>query len=144
VKGAAYAEAWLRLVFLNEPMAGLGLPGSPEAGVLVFSLHSADPGAQGDRSAHQVSYAGYAPVMVARGAQSFEVVAQAGVAVRAALIADVDFGKRSDAGPAVVASHFAISDDAGLVLYRGTNSPAMQITQGSIPRLERGTEVSEE
>jgi hypothetical protein len=74
-------------------MDGLGLRGSAEAGALVFSLHSADPWADGNRSTHQVAYAGYAPVLVARGAQSFDVSRQAGVGVRAALLTDVDFGK---------------------------------------------------
>lgn len=144
MKGAAFSAAWLRLVFLNEAMPGLGLRGSAQAGALVFSLHSADPGAGGDRLTHQVEYAGYAPVLVARGAQSFAVTEGAGsVLSRAELTADLDFGKRSDAGATVVASHFAISDEAGMVLYRGKNIPAMQISQGSIPRIERGTEVSE-
>lgn len=144
MKGAAFSAAWLRLVFVNEPMAGLGLRGSTEAGALVFSLHSADPGAGGEVSTHEVAYPGYARRVLARGAQSFEVQERADAPARAVLIADLDFGKRSDAGPAVIASHFAISDEAGAVLYRGRNVPVLQITQGSIPRLERGTEVSEE
>lgn len=91
-KTNAYENDYLRLLFNNVDIAGIGdaggLRGSAAPGQLYFSLHSADPGEGGDQTTSEVSYTGYARVGVARSVGGFTVTGNS-----ASPAANVDFGQ---------------------------------------------------
>lgn len=70
-------ELWEKHIFQNANVAnigdGTGLRGSPTAGSLYISLHSADPGAAGDQTTSEASYTNYARQGVARSAAGWTV-----------------------------------------------------------------------
>jgi len=143
-KSNAFENAWLQLVFLNNPIANIGdatgLRGSTTAGQLFFRLHSADPGEVGTQATNEVSYTGYAGVGVARSGAGFTVTDNS---VSPAV--NVDF-PACTAGTAT-ATHFSIgaaSSGATLVLYKGAISPTIAIAAGVTPRLTTATAITED
>jgi hypothetical protein len=143
-KSNAYENAWLRALFLNEPIANIGdatgLRGSVTAGQLFFSLHTADPGEVGTQATNEVSYTGYARVGVARSSAGFTVTDNS-----VSPAAHVDF-PNCTVGTGN-ATHFAIgvaSSGAALVLYKGTLAPPIAIAPGVTPRILSTTTVTEE
>lgn len=90
---------------------------------LFFALHTADPGAAGTQSTSEVSYTGYARVGVNRNSGGFTVTGGS-----VSPVANVDFGQRTDAGAAVVATHFSIgraSSGANTIEDRGVIGSAL-------------------
>ncbi len=145
-KGNTFETELLALIFQNANMSlvgdATGLRGSSAAGSLFFALHTADPGEAGDQTTNEVAYTGYARVGVARTSGAFTVSGNA-----VSLAAAVEFGARSNSGVAVVATHFSVgvaSSGAGKILYRGTLTPQMTISEGGIPRINAGQFVTED
>ena len=143
-KSNAFENAWLQLVFLNNPIANIGdatgLRGSTTAGQLFFSLHSADPGEVGTQATNEVSYTGYARVGVARSGAGFTVTDSS-----VSPAANVDF-PACTAGTAN-ATHFSVgvaSSGATLVLYKGAINPTIAIAAGVTPRLTTATAITED
>jgi hypothetical protein len=143
-KSNVFENAWLRQVFLNEPIANIGdatgLRGSVTAGQLFFSLHTADPGEVGTQATSEVSYTGYARVGVARSSAGFTVTDNS-----VSPAANIDF-PACTAGTAT-ATHFSVgvaSSGAALVLYKGAISPTIAIAQGVTPRLTPATAITED
>jgi len=146
-KSNAFENAWLRLVFLNEPIANIGdatgLRGSVTAGQLFFSLHTADPGEVGTQATNEVSYTGYARVGVARSSAGFTVTDNS-----VSPAANVDFPPCT--GGTATATHFAVgvaSSGSTVVLYKGAISPNIPISSVPIPitpRLTTATVITEE
>lgn len=73
----AFNSALLRLLLLNEPIAGMGdiigLIGSTDPGFLYMSLHTADPTSVGNQSSFEADYDGYIRAPIARDVGSFIV-----------------------------------------------------------------------
>lgn len=142
------ANAWetdlLKLLFQNIDAAGIGdaggLRGSVAAGNLYISLHSADPGEAGDQTMNEVAYTGYARVAVVRSAGGFTV---SGNQVNPA--ANIDFPQCT--GGTATATHFGIgtsANGAGKLLYSGTVTPNISISNGVVPRLTTASNVTED
>jgi hypothetical protein len=143
-KSNAFENAWLKLVFQNEPIANIGdatgLRGSTAAGQLFFSLHTADPGEVGTQATSEASYTGYARVGVARSNAGFTVTDNS-----VSPAANVDFPVCT--GGTATATHFSVgvaSSGSNVVLYKGAISPTIAISTGVTPRLTTGTTITED
>ena len=129
--------ALLNLLFKNQAWADIGdasgLQPSATAGNFYVRLHSADPGETGTGDTSEISYTGYAPVAVARGAGfnvSGAVVSNAGT---------VQFGVCT-AGTATV-THFSdcVGTGAGAaIVYRGALGATRNISAGITPLFNAG------
>lgn len=144
-KSNAFETDGLKLFFQNTTFAGVGdatgIVGSTAAGSLFFSLHTADPGEAGDQSTSEISYTGYARVAVARTTGGFTIT---GNSVSPA--ATVSFGQMT-AGTGGTVTHFGIgksTSGAGELLYSGTVSPNIAVTNGVTPQLTTATAVTED
>lgn len=112
-----------------------GLPGSATAGSLYISLHTADPGEAGDQTTSEISYTGYARVAVARTTGGWGAL---GAAV--ANVAEVAFGQMT-AGTGGTVTHFGVgasASGAGKLLFSGTVSPNIAVTNGIQPSFAAG------
>lgn len=108
---------------------------------LYVSLHSADPGEGGTQATNEVAYTNYARVAVARSGAGWAIT---GNSVSPA--ADIDFAAGVGADNAT-ASHFAIgvaASGATKILYSGTLSPPITITNGVTPRISAATTITED
>ena len=129
--------ALLNLLFKNQAWANIGdasgLQPSATAGNFYVRLHSADPGETGTGDTSEISYTGYAPVAVTRGAGfivSGAVVSNAGT---------VQFGECT-AGTATV-THFSVcvGNGAGAaIVYRGALGATRNISAGITPLFNAG------
>ncbi len=129
--------ALLNLLFKNTAWANLGdasgLQPSAAAGSLYARLHSSDPGDAGTGDTNEISYTGYAPVAIARGA-GFTVVGD-GVSNAST----VTFGECT-AGSAT-ATHFSVCLGSGagaMILYSGALSASRSISAGITPLFNAG------
>jgi hypothetical protein len=143
-KSNAFENAWLKLVFQNEPIVNIGdatgLRGSTATGQLFFSLHTADPGEVGTQATSEASYTGYARVGVARSNAGFTVTDNS-----VSPAANVDFPVCT--GGTATATHFSVgvaSSGSNVVLYKGAISPTIAISTGVTPRLTTGTTITED
>ena len=129
--------ALLNLLFKNQAWANIGdasgLQPSATAGNFYVRLHSADPGETGTGNTSEISYTGYAPVAVTRGAGfnvSGAVVSNAGT---------VQFGECT-AGTVTV-THFSVcvGNGAGAaIVYRGALGATRNISAGITPLFNAG------
>lgn len=144
-KSNTFENELLLHIFNNSAIANVGdatgVRGSTAAGSLYLSLHTADPGEAGTATTSEISYTGYARAAVARSAAGFTV---SGSSVT--LTNDVDFGKMT-AGTGGTVTHFAVVKEASgssVILYKGTATPNIAISAGTIPRLEAATSITED
>lgn len=144
-KSNTFENELLLLIFNNTDIANIGdaagLQNSATAGSLYLSLHTADPGEAGTASTNEIAYTGYARKAVARSSAGFTVSGNSVV-----LAADQDFGKMT-AGAGGTVTHFAVvkeSSGASVILYSGAVSPTIAVSNGTIPRLEAATSVTED
>lgn len=144
-KSDSFENALLLLLFNNTNIANLGdatgVRGSSSAGSLYLALHTADPGEAGSQSTSECNYTGYARLAVARSSSGFTVSGNV-----ASLTANQDFGAKT-AGTDQTATFFSVgtaASGAGVILYSGSISPTIAITNGVIPRLTTGTTFTED
>ena len=137
-KSNSLENGFLTLLFNNSNFAligdATGLRGSSTAGSLYVSLHTSDPGEAGDQSTSEANYTGYARVAVARSGAGWTVT---GNAVENAAV--VTFGPCT-AGSNTI-THFGIgtaSSGAGVLLYSGTVSPNLAVSNGITPEYAAG------
>ena len=129
--------ALLNLLFKNQAWANIGdasgLQPSTAAGNFYVRLHSADPGETGTGDTNEISYTGYSPVAVTRGA---------GFNVSGAVVSNastVQFGECT-AGTATV-THFSVcvGNGAGAaIVYRGALGATRSISAGITPLFNAG------
>jgi hypothetical protein len=101
---------------------------------LYISLHTADPGEAGSQTTNEANYTSYARVTVARSGSGWTVTGNQ--AVNAAL---VQFPQCT--GGSSVCTHLAIgtaSSGAGQILYSGTLSSSLSVTNGIQPQFNAG------
>jgi hypothetical protein len=143
----AKTNAWetdlLALLFNNTNAANIGdatgLRGATTAGSLYLSLHTADPGEAGDQTTNEISYTGYARVATARSATDWTVSGNV-----ASLAQNKDFAQ-STGGTGGTATHFGVgTSGTGKLLYKGTISPTIAVANGVAPRLNAGTQITED
>ena len=135
----------LLLLAFNNTGASLigdatGLRGSTVAGSLFVSLHTADPGEAGTQTTSEATYTGYARVAVARSGAGWVVTANS-VSPAAA----INF-PACTAGSNTI-THFGVGTDtsgAGKLLYKGTVTPNIAVSNGVTPQLTTATAVTED
>lgn len=144
-KSNTFENELLLLLFNNTDIPNIGdaagLQNSAADGSLYLALHTADPGEAGTQSTNEISYTGYARKAVARSGAGFTV---AGNAVT--LAADQDFGEMT-AGAGGTVTHFSVGKEsagATVILYSGTVTPNIVVTNGVIPRLKAATSITED
>lgn len=146
-KSDSWENALLLLLFNNTNAANIGdatgLRGSTTVGSLYFSLHTADPGDAGTQSTSEVSYTGYARVAVNRasGAGGFAVTGNS-----VSPVSNVDFPS-STGGTGGTVTYFGIgtaASGAGVLLYSGTISPNIVVSNGVQPRLTPASAITED
>lgn len=134
-KSTLFANDVLALIFNATAIANLAQNnGTSPATSMVFALHTAIPGLAGDQSTSEISYTGYARVNVLRQASGF-AAPSGGIIFPAA---NVDFGAMS-AGAGGTVTHASIgttpSTTANKMLYYGSVTPTIAVTNGVTPRL---------
>jgi len=144
-KSNAFETDLLKLILQNITFAGVGdatgIVGSSTAGSLFVSLHTADPGEAGDQSTSEISYTGYSRVAVARSTGGWVVTNNS-----VSPAATVSFGQMT-AGTGGTVTHFGVgksSSGAGELLWSGTVSPNIAVTNGVTPQLTTATAITED
>lgn len=140
-KSDTFENDLLKLVFNGTAIANLAdnAAASPLTSLYV-SLHTADPTDAGNQTSSETTYTGYARVAVARNGSNWVVT---GNSVSPA--ANIDFGQCT-AGTATI-THFAVgtaSSGTGKVLYAGTVTPNIAVSNGVIPRLTTASTITED
>jgi hypothetical protein len=143
-KTNAWENALLLLLFNNTNAANIGdatgLRGSSTAGNLYLSLHTADPGEAGNQTTNEAAYTSYARKAVARSGAGWTVSTNSAV-----LAANADFITAT--GGSETETYMGIGTDpsgAGTLLYKGTISPNIVVSNGVTPTLTTGTTVTED
>lgn len=139
-KGNTWSNDILGLLFNATSVANIAInaTSSPLTN-LYISLHTANPGASGAQNTSEAAYTGYARVAVARTAGSFTV---SGTSVSP--VANITF-PTATAG-SETETYFGIgtaSTGTGVLLYSGTISPSIVVSNGVIPILTTGSTVTE-
>jgi hypothetical protein len=140
-KGSTFTNDLLKLLFNGTPIPNIAdnAAVSPLTS-LYASLHTADPGAGGNQNTNEISYTGYARVAVIRTTGGWTV---SGGSVTPA--ADVVFGAMT-AGTGGTATHFVVGTAAsgtGKILFVGTITPNLVVSNGTTPRLTTGSTITE-
>lgn len=144
-KGDTFENDLLKLIFNNTTIANIGdvtgIVGSTAPGVLYISLHTADPGEAGTQTTSEISYTGYTRPSVTRTSGGWTVATNTVVPV-----ATISF-PASSGGAGGTVSFFAIGNSlsaAGKILYSGTVSPNIVVSNGVTPQLTTATTITED
>lgn len=119
---------------------GTAIPNLPAATDLYASLHTADPGEAGDQTTNEAAYTSYARVAVARSGAGWTV---SGGSVSPG--ANIEFPQAT--GGSETITHFGIgtaSSGAGYLMYKGTVTPNLAVSNGVTPSLTTATAVTED
>jgi hypothetical protein len=140
-KGDVFENDLLKLIFNGTAIANLAdnAASSPLANLYV-ALHSADPGEAGNQTTNEVAYTSYARVAVPRSTLGFTVTTNSVSPVN-----DVNFPTAT--GGTATATYFSIGtavSGTGKILYSGTLSPAIVISNGVPPVITNGTTITED
>lgn len=144
-KGDVFENDLLKLLFNNTSITTIGdasgILASATPGFLYVSLHTADPGEAGTQTTSEISYTGYSRIGVTRTSGGWTVTNNTVVPV-----ATISF-PASTGGAGGTVTHFAVGAAAtstGKVLYKGTVSPNIVVTNGVTPQLTTATQISED
>lgn len=141
-KGDTFENDWLKLVFNATAIANIAdnAATSPLTNLYV-SLHTADPGEAGSQTTNECAYTSYDRVTVARTSGGWTVTANS-VSPAAAITFPAATGGTE------TATHFAVGTtahpSAGKVLYSGTVTPNISISNGVTPELTTATAITED
>lgn len=142
-KGNTFENDWLKLIF-NATAISLIADNTATTPLtnLFVSLHTADPGEAGDQLTSEISYTGYARVAVARTTGGFTVTNNS-----VSPVADITFAA-STGGAGGTVTHFVIgtvtTGGAGKILYRGTVTPNLVVSNGVTPILTTASTITED
>jgi len=140
-KGNTFENDLLRLVFNATAIANIAdnAASSPLTNLQV-SLHTADPGEAGDQTTSETAYTSYARVAVARSGGGWTVTNNS-----VSPAANIDFPACT--GSTSTITHFGVgtaSSGAGKLLYKGTVTPNISVSNGVTPRLTTATAITED
>jgi hypothetical protein len=133
-KSNAFETDLLKLVFQNIPIISFSgvtedhtLPGSTSAGVLIGSLHTANPGESGDRLSFVPTYSGYTAINIARNTSQWDV---AGNVVTNLL----QLAFPAAIGGSSTITHFSVGIvQSNKILYYGPLSAPLPVSSGVTP-----------
>lgn len=135
-----YAEKVLKLIFNATAYANMAdnASSSPFTNLYV-SLHTASPGATGNQTTNEAGYTSYARVAVARSGSGWTVTANSVSPVATIVFPAATGGSETETFFGVGTS----STLAGHLLYFGSISPTIVVSNGVTPELTTGTAVTE-
>lgn len=137
--GNTFENDLQKLVFNATAIANLAdNAASSPATNLYVSLHTSDPGEPGDQTTNETSYTSYARVAVARTSGGWTVTNNS-----VSPAANIDFPQCT--GSTATITHFAIgtaSSGAGKLLFSGTVTPNISVSNGVTPRLTTSTTIT--
>jgi hypothetical protein len=140
-KSSTFDNDLLKLIFNGTNIANLAdnTATSPLTNLWV-ALHTADPGVGGTQSTSEIAYTGYARPTVARSGVGWTVT---GASVSPA--ADITFGLMTAGagGTATYASVGVAVSGATKILYSGTLTPNITVTNGTTPIIKAGSTIVE-
>lgn len=141
-KSDAFENDLLKLIFNATAIANLAdnAASSPLAN-LFWALHTADPGDAGTQATSEAAYTSYARVSVARTTGGMT----ASTAGSTSPVANVDFPACT--GGSATITHFSIGvavSGATKILYSGTVTPNIAVTNGVTPRLTTASAITED
>lgn len=140
-KGNTFESDLVSLIFNAAAIANIAdNASSSPLTALQVSLHDADPGEAGDQTTNEATYGGYARVSVNRTTSGWAVTDNSVSPVSA-----ISFPEATDGSQTM--THFAVgtaSSGAGKLLYSGTVTPNIAVSQGVTPRLTTSTSISED
>ncbi|HYE38151.1 phage tail fiber protein [Methylocaldum sp.] len=140
-KSAAFENALLKLLFNGDAIANL----ADDAGTspltnLYVSLHTADPGDDGNQSTNEIGYTSYARVAVSRDTDGWTVT-------DSVVSPAEDIAFPVGTGGSGTATHFGVgtaSSGAGVLLYSGEITPNIVCGSGVTPYLTTETVITED
>ena len=140
-KGNTFENDWLKLIFNATAIANIAdnAASSPLTNLFV-SLHTADPGEAGDQTTSETTYTSYARVSVARTSGGWTVTNNS-VSPTAA----ITFPQCT--GGTETITHFAVgtaTSGAGKILYKGTVTPNISVSNGVTPQLTTASTITED
>lgn len=140
-KGDTFENDLVKLIFQGTAIANIAdnAAASPLTN-LYLSLHTGDPGEAGDQTTSEATYTSYARVAVARTSSGFTIANN-----QVTLAANTDFPAAT--GGTNTITHFGIgtaSSGAGKLLYKGSLSPSISVSNGVTPRINSGVIVTED
>ncbi|NEI52729.1 hypothetical protein GR217_34485 [Rhizobium leguminosarum] len=140
-KGNTFENDLLKLIFNATAIGNMAdnAASSPLTNLYV-SLHTADPGEAGDQTTSEAAYTSYARVAVARTSGGWTVTNNS-----VSPAANIDFPACT--GSSSTVTHWAVgtaSSGAGKLLYSGTVSPNIAVSNGVVPRLTTATAITED
>ena len=143
-KGNTFENELLEHILNNADIANVGdatgLRGSSTAGSLYVSLHTGDPGEGGDQTTNEATYTSYDRVAIARSGAAWTVTANSASPASAITFPQATGGSET-------ITHFAVgtsASGAGKILYKGTVTPNIEVSNGVTPELGTGTAITED
>ena len=139
-KSDVFENDLLKLIFNGTAIADLAQDdSSAPATTLTVALHTSDPAEGGTQASNEISYTGYARVAVARTTGGWTVTANS-----VSPVANIDFGQMT-AGAGRTVTHFSVGTGvSNKLLYSGTVTPNIVVTNGVIPRLTVASAITED
>jgi len=139
-KGNTWSNDILALLFnaTTAPNIAINATSSPLTNLYV-SLHTANPGASGNQTTSEAAYTSYARVAVARTSGGWTVTTTS-----VSPVANISFPAAT--GGSETETYFGIgtaSSGAGVLLYSGTITPNITVSNGVTPILTTGSTVTE-
>jgi len=141
-KGNTFENDLLDLIFNAAAIANIAdnAAASPLTNLFV-ALHTSDPGEAGDQTASEATYTSYGRATVARTTGGWD----AAVGGSTSPAANIDFAQAT--GGSETATHFSIGvavSGASKILYSGTVTPNIAVSDGVTPRLTTATTITED
>jgi len=140
-KADAFEDDILNLFLAAKSVATLAGPAT--AGALTqlhAALHTGDPGDAGNQATSEATYGGYARTAISRTTTGWDVTGGSASPVSAITFPEATGGSNT-------VTHFSIgtaSSGAGKLLYSGTVTPNISVSQGVTPRLTTSTAITED
>lgn len=140
-KGNTFENDLLKLIFNGTAIANLAdnAASSPNTNLYV-SLHTADPGEAGDQTTSEATYTSYARATVARTTGGWTVTNNS-----VSPVANIDFAAAT--GGTNTITHFGVGtalSGTGKLLYKGTVTPNISVSNGVTPRITTASTITED
>lgn len=141
-KGDTFENDLLKLIFNATAIANIAdNAASSPLTQLGVSLHTADPGEAGTQTTSESAYTSYARVAVNRTSGGWTVTTNS-----VSPVANIDFpqctGSTSTITHAVIGTN--TTTGAGKILYSGTVTPNISVSNGVTPRLTTASTITED
>lgn len=139
-KGDTFENDILKLIFNATGIADLAdNDATSPATTLTVALHTADPGETGTQATSEISYTGYSRVAVARTTGGWTVTNNS-----VSPVAAITFGQMT-AGTGGTVTHFSVGTGVtNKLLYSGTVTPNIVVSNGVTPQLTTASTITED